>query len=307
MQRNTQLLILLITLLIVTAMLFLFGNPNRSDVDKSLFKVADQNAIDKVIFESAKGKTELKFDGAKWKVNAAHEADGQLVTVFFASILQAEPKRKMTGVQQDSINTRMQNEGVKVSLWEGEKKSKEFWVVGNEQKTETYFQLMNDVPYFVTIPGYRVYVASIFELAENDWRNKKVFNFNWQNFKNLKTHFSNQPNQDFTISLANKLFAIEEVAVADTTKLSSYLESIFNLQAEKILTKAEAGQYDSVFATVPVAEIEIQDIAKHTFGLKIFGGKEKNVVVAKMQDDAVLLKPQAVAGVVRRRDYFVLK
>jgi Domain of unknown function (DUF4340) len=306
-KKNIRLLISLIALSAITVLLFLFGNSNRSEVDKSIFKVADQNAIDKVIFESAKGKTELKFDGAKWKVNATREADGQLVTVFFASILQAEPKRKVTGAQQDSIKIRMQKEGVKVSLWEGEKQAKEFWVVGNEQKTETYFQLKDDEPYFVTIPGYRVYVASIFELAENDWRNKKVFNFNWQNFKNLKTHFPQQSNQDFTISFSNKLFAIEEVAVADTTKLSGYLESIFNLQAEKILTKAEAAQYDSVFAIAPIAEIEIQDIAKHTFGLKIYRSKEKNIVAAKMQDEAVLLKPQAVAGVVRRRDYFVLR
>jgi hypothetical protein len=41
--------------------------------------------------------------------------------------------------------------------------------------------------------------------------------------------------------------------------------------------------------------------------LKIYRSKEKNIVAAKMQDEAVLLKPQAVAGVVRRRDYFVLR
>jgi hypothetical protein len=306
--KNIRLLISLTALSIATALLFLFGNPNRSDIDKTIFKVKDQNTIDKVVFESAKGKVELKFDGAKWKVNSTHEADGQLVTVFFASILQAEPKRKITGVQQDSIQQRMAKSGVKVSLMADGNVEKEFWVSGNYQKTETYFQLANDAPYFVTIPGYRVYVASIFELTENEWRDKRVFNFNWQNFKSLKSHLPQQTNQDFTISFANKLFGIEEVAVADTTKLSNYLESIFNLQADRILSPEEVSAYDSLFATSPLLQIEIQDIAKKTFGLKIYPpqGKSK-LVVAKMNEEPILLQPQVVASVMRRREYFILK
>jgi hypothetical protein len=306
--KNLRLLISLMALSIATALLFLFGNPNRSDIDKTIFKVTDQNTIDKVVFESTKGKVELKFDGAKWKVNSTYEADGQLVTVFFASILQAEPKRKITGAQQDSVKQRMAKSGVKVSLMQDENLEKEFWVSGNDQKTETYFQLANDVPYFVTIPGYRVYVASIFELSENEWRDKRVFNFNWQNFKNLKATFPKQSKEDFTVSLANKLFSIEEVAVADTTKLSGYLESIFNLQAERILTRAEASAYDSLLATVPVLQLEIQDISKRSFELKIYAPQGKNqLVVGMMQDEPVLLRPQSVASVVRGRDYFVLK
>jgi hypothetical protein len=306
--KNIRLLISLTALSVATALLFLFGNPNRSDVDKTIFKVADQNTIDKVVFESAKGKVELKFDGAKWKVNSTHEADGQLVTVFFASILQAEPKRKITGVQQDSIQQRMAKSGVKVSLMADGNVEKEFWVSGNYQKTETYFQLANDAPYFVTIPGYRVYVASIFELTENEWRDKRVFNFNWQNFKSLKSHLPQQTNQDFTISFANKLFGIEEVAVADTTKLSNYLESIFNLQADRILSQEEASTYDSLFATTPLLQIEIQDIAKKTFGLKIYPPQGKNkLVIAKMNEEPILLQLQAVASMMRRREYFVIK
>jgi hypothetical protein len=306
--KNIRLLISLIALSVATALLFLFGNPNRSDVDNSIFKVTDQNTIDKVVFESVKGKVELKFDGAKWKVNSTHEADGQLVTVFFASILQVEPKRKITGVQQDSIKQRMTKSGVKVSLMEDGNVEKEFWVSGNNQKTETYFQLANDAPYFVTIPGYRVYVASIFELTENEWRDKRVFNFNWQNFKSLKSHLPQQTNQDFTISFANKLFGIEEVAVADTTKLSNYLESIFNLQADRILSPEEATAYDSLFATSPLLQIEIQDIAKKTFGLKIYPPQGKGeLVIAKMNEEPILLQSQAVASVMRGREYFVMK
>jgi hypothetical protein len=188
----------------------------------------------------------------------------------------------------------------------GDQVAKEFYVAGNPAKSETYFSFDGNEWYVVAIPGYRVYVASIFDLTENDWRDKRVFNFNWQNFKSLKAHFPQQPTQDFTISFANKLFGIEEVAVADTTKLSNYLEAIFSLQAEKILTPGEATKYDSLFAHGPLFEITIQDIAAKNFDLKIYSSPGKNSrLFARTKEEAILLPPQA-AAVMRKREYFVL-
>ncbi len=308
-KRNIQLLILLISLSLLIAFLFFLSNNYSSDIDKTLFKVSDQNKIDRIILASQKGKLELTFDGSKWMINQKHEADPQLVTVFFASLLQVEPKRRITGLQKDSITSRLKNEGIRVSLWEDKNLEKEFTIVGNDQKTATYFQLDNDAPYFVSIPGYRVYVASIFELTESEWRNKRVFNFNWQNFKRLKVNFSEHPTQGFTISLANGLFGIEEVTVADTTKLSSYLESIFNLQAERILTEKEAAIYDSLLATSPNFDLVIEDISKKKFELKLFSSASKStLVLATMNnDERILLQPGAVFNILRKRDYFVFK
>jgi hypothetical protein len=75
-------------------------------------------------------------------------------------------------------------------------------------------------------------------------------------------------------------------------------------------TKAgeEASSYDSLFATEPFLQIEIQDIAKKTFGLKIYPPLGKNQpMVARMNEQPILLLPQAAASVMRRREYFVMK
>ncbi len=308
-KRNIQLLILLISLSLLIALLFFLSNNDSSDIDKTLFKVSDQNKIDRIILVSKKGKVELTYDGSKWLINQKYEADPQLVTVFFASLLQVEPKRRISGLLEDSIIHSLKREGTRVSLWEDNSLEKEFNVVGTDSKMETYFQFDNDVPYFVTIPGYRVYVASIFELTENEWRNKKVFNFNWQNFKKLNVNLSEYPGQNFTISLANGLFGIEEITVADTTKLSNYLESIFNLQAERILSEKEALNYDSILATSPALDMVIEDISKKKFELKIFPSASKSaLVVATMnQGEPILLQPRAVFNILRKRDYFVFK
>ena len=215
--RNVKLLGSFFLLSLAMVFVFYFINTDQSGIDKSIFKVLDQNLIDKITLSSSHGNVELKFNGAKWIVNTNHPVDPQLATVFFATILQAEPKRKITGSMADSIENKIRKRGIRVVLWEGEKKEKEFWVCSNDQKTETYFQFEGDTPYLVAIPGYRVQVASIFELTENGWRDKKIFNFNWQNFKKLKATFPLRPAANFTVVLANNLFSLEEVAVADTT------------------------------------------------------------------------------------------
>jgi Domain of unknown function (DUF4340) len=305
-KRNVRLLISLVVLTASVLLISLLGYRPNNEVDRELFKVADQAQIDKVIFESDSSKIELKFNGTRWWVNDK-EADRQLIKVFFATILQAEPKRKVSGAALDSVKKHVA-EKTKLTLWVSDQVAKEFFVAGNSTKSETYFSFDGNDWYVVTIPGYRVYVASIFDLGENDWRDKRIFNFNWQNFKSLKAHFPQQPNQDFTISFANKLFGIEEIAVADTTRLSNYLESIFNLQAERILAPEEAKKYDSLFAAEPFLQIEIQDISMKAFRLKIYSslGKSK-LVVAKMNEEPILVQTQLAASVMRRREYFVLQ
>jgi hypothetical protein len=63
-----------------------------------------------------------------------------------------------------------------------------------------------------------------------------------------------------------------------------------------------------LFTAGPFLQIEIQDIAKKTFGLKIYPPQGENkLVVAKMNEEPILLQPQAAALVMRKRDYFVLK
>ncbi len=305
--RNLYLLISLIALSLITAFVLIWNGSDSADVDKSLFKIAADNKVDKILFESAKGKVELTFNGSKWMVNGKQEADAQMVTVFFASLLQAEPKRQLTGTFQDSIQQRMKQAGTLVKLWEGDAVVKEMTVVGNEPKTETYFQLSDEEPYFVTIPGYRVYVASIFELTANEWRDKRVFNFNWQNFKSLKSHLPSDSAQDFTVTLSNGLFGIEEVAVTDTTKLSQYLESIFNLRADHFLTNEEVQQNDNVLASKPVMVLTIQDIAKHQIQLAILGNPKSGVgMLATINQEPVLLRNEALAAVLRKRSYFAL-
>ena len=97
---------------------------------------------------------------------------------------------------QDSVAMVMDSQGVKISLYHTDELLQEFLAGGNSAKTQAYFKKPSEKESFLMdIPGYRVYASGIFELEENGWRDKYVFNFNWRNFQSLKSVFpDNQKN-----------------------------------------------------------------------------------------------------------------
>jgi hypothetical protein len=237
-------------------------------------------------------------------VNEKFEADRQMITVLFATLKQTIAKRHVAGNIQDSLQKEIATQGIKISCLEGETLSKEIWAGGNAQKTETYFQTTDGKPYLVTIPGYRVYVASIFELASNDWRDKQVFRFNWQNIKSLEASFPSEPGQNFKASFQGKFFSIEGIAT-DTTKLDGFMDALFQLRSERILDSTEVKNYANDILQKPMMEIAIQDIGNGTYPLTLYPPeKESKYIVGKINEEVILLNPLTLKSIFRKKDFF---
>ena len=305
-------LYLLVSLLVMSSLLIViifFGNStNKIEVDKNLFKVADQTKIDRVILKNLDQEIELHFDGSKWRLNNSYEADRQLIQVFFATLLQAEPRRPVALKLRDSIHQQIIHKGVDVKLYEGDLLVKNFKVAGNDRKTETFYELAdNGSPYLVRIPGYRVYVGAIFELAALDWRDKRVFNFNWQNFKRLTSTIRENKKESFAISFQDKFFGLEGNQQADTTKLNDYLDAVSLVQVKRYLTNNESVSYDSMLNTMPDYSIEVSDIANRIYRLDLYQPKKQGeAILGKMGDgQTVLIGHEDFIRLARKKSHFV--
>jgi hypothetical protein len=305
--KNIRLLIsLVIMTLCLVILFFLNDSKNNPSVDKTLFSIAHLDKIDRVLLQSSKENIELKFDGVKWMVNQTQEADAQMITVLFATLKQVEAKRKIASSIKDSLQKEITTNGIKISCFAGASLEKEFWCEGNSQKMETYFQLPNETPYLVAIPGYRVHVASIFELPSIDWRDKRVFNFNWQNIKSLEVVFPGNEKQNFKASFQNNLFSIEGIET-DTTKLDKYMDALFQLRADRILTTEQAKSFDSLASQKPILKITIQDIGKRDYTFTLFPITKKKELIGKVSDDLVSINPFILKDVIHPKSYFVFK
>lgn len=307
-KRNTRLLISWGVLMAVAGVLLYLGNaPSREVVDKDLFRAVDQNEVDQfTIQKPGADLIEIRFDGSKWMVNNSFEADRQLVTIFFATLLQAEPKRPAAIGQRDSISQEINQHGVQVKLFIGDEVVQDFRVIGNDRKTETYFQLNQDItPYLVTIPGYRVYVGSVFELTPGEWRDRRIFNFNWQNFKSLSMNHQDAQN-NFTVSFQDQFFGIDDLSQADTTRLNDFLDAVSLLQASRFIEPNDTVRGEHARNQQPEFSIQVLDIANREYTLEIFSRTpEQSSVLGRINRQTLaLFSAQDIARIARKRRDF---
>jgi Domain of unknown function (DUF4340) len=306
-KKNIRLLISLAISTLVLALLFYISTRENFDtVDAQLFKVDDQTTVSRVLIKPTNGEqVELSFAGGKWRVNNSFDADQQMIKILFATLLQTEPRREVAASMQDSISNHIKSTGRQIALYDGENLVKQFWVGGNDRKTETYFQLQDDAPYVVQIPGYRLYIASVFELPANEWRDKWIFNFNWQNFKSLTASFPKQSKEDFTIAMQQTFFGITDMPTADTAKLNTYLDAVSLVQANRFVAENEFSEFDSLIAGDPEFTLKIEDIANRKYILEVYPTGRNTQLLARLnQETLLLLSPANREAISRKRSYF---
>ena len=304
-RRNKRRLILLVVLTALTLFAFWWIQPeNRIDVRQDIFQVEDLSAISRVTLESDSATVSLAYDGARWRLNDTLNSDADLISVLFATLQQARPKRAVARASQDSIFQQLKTSGVMVSLFEGQQLVKQFLAGGNASKTQAYFADPDtgDV-YVMTIPGYRVYVSGILELDANGWRDKFVFNFNWRNFKRLEARWPHQPSESFVVSMQRNFFGIEGMAEADTAKLNTFLDNVSLLAVDEYISIP--GLIDSLKAIEPQLILQITDVGNRTYSLRLYDSGESRRVQGLLQGSQVaVFDRRKIQQILKSRSFF---
>jgi len=306
-RKNIVLLISLGVLLFASTALYFVRDENREQIDPGLFKLSDPKSINQITIEGPKEKIDLSFISNRWRVNGTFEADNNLIDVLFATMEQAIPKRNVAQRLRDSIANTVLQSGTKVSFMANSTKQKEFSVYGDASSGLTYFSDYEDnTPYVMVIPGYRVYVAGIFEQDVNAWRDKRIFNFNWRNFKELKAEFPNDPKQTFSVGMTGRYFSVLGEANIDTTTLNNYLDAVSLVKADVFYKKGESALADSLSGTNPIMIITVKDVADQPYSLKVFTiGKFELNVLAQWGDDFVWFDRRNILQLYKKRKDFV--
>ena len=312
-EKKNKRLIISFTILLVSIAGFWFFSSKQTNsvlVEPTLFKPEDATKIDHVTLVSANGKISLDLNGAHWTVNNKYDADRQLIKLLFATLDKAEPKRPVSNNQLDSVNAWLSKTGVEVKLYEGENIIASFRAGGNSQKTEAYFQKSAGlIPYVMSIPGYRLYVSYILELDENGWRDKRIFNFNWRNFKSLQMIVPSDPTQNFEVSFKDQFFGINGITSVDTTKLNDYLDAVSLLTAEQFIMPGFSKVYDSLLNTKPAFRLEVTDISAKTFSLDLFVPiKNDPNLVGRLDDNqSILFNRTNILPIAVKKAFFIAR
>jgi hypothetical protein len=302
-KQNVLLVISLAGLAALTWLVYSFRSNTGSPV-KDLFKVDDLTVVDRVTLISQKDTIEVAFDGARWKVNSK-PADPDMIQVLMATLAQAEPRKPAAKMERDSIARAITQQGVRVTLNAGPQTLLSFFAGGNRQKTQAYFMRTDEtIPYAVIIPGYRVYVSGIFEAEETDWLHRRIFDFNWRNFKSLNAGFPN-PADDFEVSFDGKIFSITGLKT-DTARLNTFLDQVSLLEASRLVMSKTLR--DSLASVQPALRLQVATLAGEVIPLFLFVRPGSDTAYGLTASESVaVFDRQKVSSLVQGRSWFEQK
>lgn len=253
-QKNVRLLIILaITIILIAIFPLLNNNRDGLSVEKNLFTLNSQTVITDVLLSSNGISNKLSYIQGRWQINRKYELDPNMRDVFFSVLSQMVIRRKVAQSQRDSIANLITKNGVDVLILNNADTVKSYKIWGISESQTSYIMDTEEQPYIVHIPGYRSYVAGIFEVPETDWRSRRIFSALFTNLNSLKIEY---PKEDIEYRYKDSFFEIIDMD-ADSTQLITSLENLLFVQADKFIPLSEFEKYkvDSIRDNNPIATI----------------------------------------------------
>lgn len=306
-KKNITLLVSFVSMTIVSLLLFVASLETTEEIEPSRFHLTDPKSINKIVFTRNSSPIELEYSSNRWTVNDSLAADRGLVDVLFATMARAVPKRAAASRVRDSVLQEAKLRGVRVDFYSGSEVDKTLWVWGDEDQNVTYFiDNKEDMPYVMTIPGYRVFVGGIFVQNVGTWRDKRIFNFNWRNFVSLEANFPHDPTQNFKASLVDRFFSIEGLTRVDTTALNNYLDAASLIEGDEFYTPGNSTKFDSLLATNSILNLSVTEASGRVHTLRLFAIRSGELrALAQWGNDYVWFDRRNILQLYKKRKDFI--
>ncbi|WP_258105807.1 hypothetical protein [Marinoscillum sp. MHG1-6] len=296
-KKNKLLLTLIMVVVAINLGLFLVPKKGSSvSFDERMFVLPDTASVDQISFVG-ENEYSLTESNGRWLVNEDNPVDEGLMRLLMSIMQRVRVKRPVAEVSQ---------EGVKVIF--GNNDANSFVVSGNATRTKTYFT-QGGKSYEVEIPGYRDYLASIFELHPDQWRDRLVLDESWRTIQELKLDYVEGDDRGFDIRFNDEFFVVENVSPIDSSGVVEYLNQFQYLQANERISVGRFPKYDTLAKATPLALLSIESInSLETMTYKIYEklpGEGFHLVVGP-DGEMLIFDQRRVSQILRKRDDFKL-
>ena len=289
--RVKNLTLLGVSLLLIILNLWLFNlKPALVNLsfNPDLFMIRDTTRIEKFQFHS-KILDHYFSRQEGWKINNKFPSDPNLRKMLFTVSKRVKVSRALTGNEKEQLLKRNEEMGTSVILTvDGDERS--YSVVGNANKTKTYF-IENQEVYQVDIPGYQDFLASIYELKRDQWRNRLVFNGNWRTIQKMEVIYPEKSDKNLLIRFKETFYEVDDLTQIDSSAVVAYLNQFEYMQANERISFGFSPAYDSLAQTPPEVIISLLDIKyKLPREIRIFPQLPgQNIRLIMDQDDELMI------------------
>ncbi len=264
MDQKTKNIALIIAILVLTgtaALLYFSGGPSRKvDFDETKFTIADTSRIHKIVIKGNSFTNTLQDSAGTWMVNHKYPLDPSMKKVLMAVLNRVRIHRKAPKNLKDSIARHLEKNGYRVSIYDANDLMQSYLAGGNDISV-SYFMGDDGEPYVVHLPGYNSYVSGIFEVSENDWRDRFVFSTSWMGIKKLALDYTDDKDKSFIIRSGAGFPNVEGINKPDTSRLMQYINLFHTFAVDQYLDSGRVARYDSLSLTKPWAILTVDAIS----------------------------------------------
>jgi len=310
-KKNIRLLILFLILLIWTVIFInLREDGSRISVDENKFALQDTSLISKIgIFKSTGESIFLEKESGKWQVNKRYVLDPSMKKVLMAVLHQVRVKRTVPKNKIESINEDLQKKGHRIEIIMDDGSRNEF-IAGGNGISISYFKYPGEDPLIVFLPGYESYVSGIFDVTENDWRDRLIFQTSWLGLKKLTITYPGNPADNVIIEPEKDLYRVENVFPLDTISLMNFLDQVSYFYTDQYVRSGQVFAYDSLKDTVPYALFNIDAVSlERPLQIRFFPSiPNENVRLGIINDaEMCLFRKDRIDFIFKKRKDFILK
>ncbi|MCK5468760.1 MAG: hypothetical protein KAI99_09625 [Cyclobacteriaceae bacterium] len=311
--KNTTLLVILGLLVSSSIILELTGETSINTIEnKEIFSVQDTSIVDFISIKSIEEDIQLKKVESTWSVNEKYKAEQNIVQVLLSILKDAEVIRNVPKTQAEDISKNIMNNGYLIEISGNGKLINSFYSSGNANKTVSYMMpVENNNPMIVNIPGYESYVAGIFEIPANDWRDRVILRTNWRTLQKLRINYAEYPEYNLNIKFDFNFLKIEGITHLDTARMMAFIDEFNYVQTDRYLDKGQNEKYDSLLQTPPTVSLTIEDInSKNSKSIDFFPIINNDPMMlgyVKEDDQIVLFEAQRIQNLFAIKSDFEVK
>jgi len=309
-KKNTTLFIVFLILLAWTIVYFNLENKSSGiSFDESMFSIEDTAAVHKISIRGEGISNVLSRGTQNWTVNDIYPMDPSMQKVLMSVLHQVKVKRTVPRNDLDRIKDDILANGYKVEVSDVQNGKTVFYAGGNGISL-SYFMKEDNIPYIVHLPGYESYVTGIFEVHENDWRDRVIFQTSWLGLKSYILNYTDDPGNNIHISADNNLYSIEGIAKIDTTTLMNYLDEVSFFYTDQYIDQGQISLYDSLRNTKPFAQLLVNSLGmKVPVRIDFFRQlDEENVMLGLLNENQMcLFNAKRIQVIFQEKDHFRYK
>lgn len=291
-------LILIILVVIVTATvttIYIVRNTDKKTVFRD-FAVQDTATVDKIfLIDKNNNSVLLERKENFWTANEIYRARRDFTNILLETIKRLEVSAPVPDTKLDKVLKDLSVSGVKCEIYQNGELSKTYYIGGvTDDNTGTYMILEgSDVPFILRIPGFNGFLNVRYNTEINEWREKIIFNYQFQEIAKVKVEYPGNNNESFiAISNGDNTFNLTEINGKpvgfrfDTIKVKEFISSCKFIGFEAyIMDSLQQFKRDSLNKQPILSKYTIEDFKGKK---KIFKTHYRQNINKYMDDDGKL-------------------